>query len=92
MMLSPELQSLVGVPIMSAVNALSAMGFRCSDITKLAVHSGPKPAGTFFCTAPPGVDPHRGQSDLLLTFSEQGVVLDIILNAPSSAPRDRDSP
>jgi hypothetical protein len=84
-MLKPELQRLVGTPIMSAVNTLSAMGFRCSDVTRQALHSGQKSAGTFLCTPLRDVDPNRGQGNLLLTFSEQGVVLDVLQNNEDSS-------
>lgn len=84
MALDVELQSLVGTQIMSAVSALSAMGFRCRDISRQAIHPVLKPAGTFLCTAGDDKVATTQPLSILLPFSEQGVVIAVIPNAPGS--------
>lgn len=81
-----ELQSLVGTPIMSAISVLSAMGFRCRDISRQAHHPILKPAGTFLCISDEDKADETSARSILLPFSEQGLVIDVIPNDPIPQP------
>jgi hypothetical protein len=79
-----ELQSLVGAQIMCAISALSAMGFRCVDISRQTLHLGHQPAGIFLCTLRRDVDAKAQPLAILLHFSEQGVVTAVTPSADRS--------
>jgi hypothetical protein len=76
-----ELQSLVGAQVMSATSVLSALGFRCIDISRQTLHPGHQPAGTFLCTLRRDGDAKAKPLTILLHFSEQGVVTAVIPSA-----------
>ena len=76
-----DLHGLIGTPIMSAISILSSMGFRCKDISRQAIHRLPKAAGTFSCTANQSLGADTRNIDLTLSFSDKGIVMDVIKNA-----------
>jgi hypothetical protein len=75
-----DLQSLVGTPIMSAISILSSMGFRCTDVTRQAINTLPKAAGTFSCKAVEYLGAETRNIDILLSFSDKGIVMDVSKN------------
>jgi hypothetical protein len=77
-----ELRSLIGIPVMSAINTLSAMGFSCKDISKEAVRSSLKIAGILHCTKQSS-EAHLSPVSIVLPFSEEGIILEIIETKPS---------
>ena len=83
-----ELQSLVGTQIMSAISVLSSMGFRCRDISRQAIHPVLKPAGTFLCISSDAKAATSTPVSILLPFSDQGVVIDVIPNDPTPGPAE----
>jgi hypothetical protein len=77
MMADQDLHSLVGTPIMSAISILSSMGFRCTDITRQVIHTLPNAAGTFSCKAIQSLGAETKNLDILLSFSDKGIVMDV---------------
>jgi hypothetical protein len=73
---SHELRSLIGTPVMSAINTLSAMGFSCKDISKEAVRPSLKIAGVLHCTQR-GSHPNSPSLSVILPFSGDGIILDV---------------
>ncbi|MEB3317865.1 MAG: hypothetical protein VKO39_06975 [Cyanobacteriota bacterium] len=80
----PEFRSLIGTQIMTAISVLASMGFRCTDISKQVPCTDLKSAGTFSCTAIKRSADGMTYTDLILPFSEKGVVMDIIHNQRTS--------
>ena len=86
MSLEHDLHSLIGTPIMSAIGILSSMGFRCTDISRQTIHTLPKAAGTFSCKAIQSLGAETKDIDILLSFSDKGIVMDVIKNEPPLHP------
>jgi hypothetical protein len=74
---TPDLQGLIGTPLMSAINALSAMGFRCRDISRGAVRPSLEIAGMLHCTKH-GSGSNSQSLSIILPFSNEGIILDVI--------------
>jgi hypothetical protein len=72
-----ELRSLIGIPIMSAINTLSAMGYSCKDISKETVRPTLKIAGVLHCTKQSS-EANTDSVFIVLPFSEEGIILDVI--------------
>ena len=81
-----DLHSLIGTPIMSAVSILSSMGFRCTDITRQVINTSPKVAGTFSCKAIQSLEAETSDIDIILSFSDKGLVVDVSKNEQSIHP------
>ena len=75
-----DLHSLIGTPIMSAISILSSMGFRCTDITRQTIHTSPNVAGTFSCKAIQSLEAESRDIDIILSFSDKGIVIDVCKN------------
>jgi hypothetical protein len=82
----PEFHGLIGTQIMTAISVLASMGFRCTDISKQAPPTALNSAGTFSCTAIVQSEHGATYTDILLPFSEHGVVMDVIHNERTSQP------
>lgn len=80
----PELHGLAGIPIMTAISVLSAMGFRCKDISKQMVFPSLRPAGTFSCIAIKSSGLGNKVMEIILPFSDKGIGMEIIQNEGSA--------
>ncbi|MFN9643907.1 MAG: hypothetical protein ACK6BG_02005 [Cyanobacteriota bacterium] len=82
MILSYEHRDLIGITLMSAINTLSAMGFSCKDISKDVLRPSLKIAGMLHCSKP-GAPATTKPISILLPFSSDGIILDVLQGNPS---------
>ncbi len=81
-----DINGLVGIQIMTAKGILSSMGFRCTDVSRQATYTSLNPAGTFSCTATKQLGLGVKYIDIVLPFSEKGIVMDAIKNERTANP------
>ena len=70
-----DFSQLNGGQVSAAIDLLSSMGFVCSDVSTEAVYTSIQPAGTYSCTRAESSGLSRRFLDIVLPFSENGIVL-----------------
>jgi hypothetical protein len=78
-----EFPTLIGTPVMSAINTLSAMGFSCKDVSREVLRPSLKIAGILHCTKQ-ATEANIEPLFIVLPFSEDGIILDVIQTKTSN--------